>query len=126
MTSEQIDPWAGIFLNRRQEWGQESDSYIIEVLNAHTPALQTGEGSFKGRCMHCGFTREPCDTASVAATALVRADQLAASRANEARLRAFVENVRDNWGALTGSELKDQARAALAAAAAPAQGEGDE
>lgn len=75
------DPWAGIFLNRKQEWGTESDEYIRGMLDSHTPALQQGDETFKGHCLHCDYTREPCDTASVAATALVRIDALTEARA---------------------------------------------
>lgn len=90
-----------IFLNRRQEWGTESDAYIQQVLDQHTPCLQSGGEAFKGRCMYCDYTREPCDTASVAATALVRIDSLAAVRLENQRLTEQVRIATDRLQAFS-------------------------
>jgi hypothetical protein len=70
-----------------RQWGAESDAYLRALLDAHTPSKQHGDEKFTGRCMHCSYTIEPCDTASAAAAALVRSDALDEARSEIMRLQ---------------------------------------
>jgi hypothetical protein len=73
--------------DQERQWGDESDAYLRALLDAHTPSKQHGDEKFPGRCMHCSYTREPCDTASAAAAALVRSDALDEARSEIMRLQ---------------------------------------
>lgn len=55
----------------------------------------------------------PDDRDGWKARALAFRESLLEAEAENERLRAFAEDVRDNWGALTGYELERDARRAL-------------